>query len=352
MVVAVVACSDEEPRPAAISVASAAEVGLVPQSSKIVGHDGGRSATLFGHSVWIYGDTFLSVSDDAGRNFHSNSFAWMDDLDPFSGSDPSHGLSDFAERLDGHGAPTTFFPFTAEEAAYNQAHAADGARWALWPLAMTFDAPRARALVFFEIIDAKPGAWNFHGTGRSLAIWSDFDGSAIRPVDKLFAENEPTYGEAAAIDGERLHTFACAGGGIDEASCTLARVPLASVEQRATWEFWDGVAWSSNIASARPVLRAGSGLCVFRREGVWIATYARPLGNEVVARTASSLTGPWSDEVLLFVADRRGHDGWTYDAYPHPELGPAGGKSLFFGYTRPTNGLFASETVLVRVDLR
>lgn len=360
MALLVLGCSDE--RPAAISVASAVEVGLVPQSDRVRGHDGGRSASFFGHSVWIYGDTALTVMDASSGNFHSSSFAWTDDLVA------ADGLSDFQERLDPAGAPPTFFPATEDEAAYDRSHAGSpcavepcGARWAVWPVGMAWDAPRARALVFYELVDSRPGAWSFHGVGRSVAVWSDFDQAPERPVVSpgaahptlLFSEGEPTYGEATAVDGDRLYTFACTSAGTDEPPCTIARVPLERVTERAAYEFWDGAAWSVEISRAATVVRAGSGLCVFRREDTWIATYARPLSNEVVARTASALTGPWSDEVLLFEADRRGDDGWTYDAYPHPELTPSGSKSLYFSFTRPTSaGFLASETALVRVDLR
>jgi hypothetical protein len=345
-----IACGSDASHPAALAAASSAEVGLVPQSAKVVGHDGGRSAMLFGHSVWIYGDTFLSVADASTRTFHSNSFAWTDDLDA------SNGVDAFEERLDAMGAPTPFFPPTDDEAAYNDAHAADGARWAIWPLAMLDDRPRSRALVFYELVDAKPGAWNFHGVGRGVAVWNDFTKTSERPVVSpgavhptlLFAENEPTYGEAAVIDGDLLYTFACTGGGVHRASCTLARVPPEKVTDRSAWTFWDGGAWSSKLGGARTVVSAGSGLTVFRRNDLWVATYTLPLDNQVVARTAPALTGPWSEEAELFVADRRGQDGWTYDAFPHPELGQA---PLFFSFTRPT-GVFSSETALVRVDLK
>jgi hypothetical protein len=350
LILIAIACGSDASHPAALAAASSAEVGIVPQTSKVVGHDGGRSAMLFGHSVWIYGDTFLSVADTRGRSFHSNSFAWTDDLDA------SNGVGEFQERLDAAGAPTPFFPSTDEEAAYNELHAADGARWAIWPLAIVDDHARSRALVFYELIDAKPGAWNFHGVGRGVALWTDFATTPERPIASpgalhptlLFAENEPLYGEEAVIDGEILYTFACKSGGLDLASCTLARVAPDKVSDRGAWAFWDGAAWTSESRSARAVLSAGSGLAVFRRQDTWVATYTRPLGNEVVARTARALTGPWSDETQLFVADRRGADGWTYDAFPHPEVGQA---PLYFSFTRPT-GLFSSETALVRVDVK
>src|SRR5207244_7696553 len=86
----------------------------------VQGHDGAASAMLFGHSVLIYGDTVLSVNDADGVNWHSNSFAITDDLDP------SGGLSGFQERLDSAGAPLPLLAHTDEEASFNRAHWGDG----------------------------------------------------------------------------------------------------------------------------------------------------------------------------------------------------------------------------------
>jgi hypothetical protein len=348
--------------PAGIQVAGSAEVGSVAQSDLVVGHDGGHSGLLFGHSVWLYGDTALSLSDATGSNFHSNSFAWTDNLNA------SSGVTGFHERLDSSGAPEPMLDNTDDEAAFNKAHAGSscavqpcGARWAIWPTAVVFDGPRTRALIFYELIDSEPGAWNFHSVGRSIAIWSDFNAPAERPVVSpgtahptlLFGQDEPSYGDAAAVDGDSLYVFACSGAGLDEARCALGRAALADSLNRASYEFWDGTSWTSNIADARPVLSAGSGLSVFRFMGQWVASYTRPVSNDVAARTAPALLGPWSDEVQLFTANRKGDSGWTYDAYAHAELTPESGKSLYFSFTRPNHqGLFGSETALVRVDVK
>src|SRR5207244_2020692 len=115
--------------------------------------------------------------------------------------------------------------------------------------------------------------------------------------------------------------------------------------------YWDGAAWSGGIGNARHVFSGGLGMTVFRLGGEWVAVYTGSLSNDIEARTAPALTGPWSDEVRLFRAER--DEGWTYDSYVHPELTPADGKALYVTYTRSNHqGWFGSETVLVRVDLR
>ena len=361
LAVAVLLLAGCHSRPPGIAVAQSAEVGLVPQSGLIQGHDGASSAMLFGHSVWLYGDTPLTVADAAGETWHTNSFAVTDDLDA------SDGLSGFRERLDAAGAPLQLIANTAEEAAFNQAHRGDpcaaapcGAHWALWPGAAVFDAPRRRALIWYGLIYGEPGPFNFHGVGQSLAVWDDESALPTRPVvaagsahaTLLFGENEPGYGAAALLEGEFLYSFACDPSGFDR-PCTIARVSAASALDRSSWTFWEGSAWTARLGAARAVFDGGLGLTVFRLGEQWVAAYAAPLSSDVEARTAPALTGPWSDEVRLFTADRKGDDGWTYDAYVHPELTPPGEKALYVTYTRSTHqGWFASETVLVRVDLR
>jgi hypothetical protein len=348
--------------PAGLHVAGAAEVGTVPQSSRIQGHDGGASAVLFGHSVWIYGDTPLALADASGLTWHTNSFAFTDVLDP------TRPL-DFSERLDSAGAPLQLVLNTDDELAFNRDHQDRGdgtcavqpcqARWALWPGSAVFDAPRNRALIWYGLIYTEPGSFNFHGVGQSLAVWSDFASLPERPVvapgtahpTLLFGEDEPGYGSGAALDGDQLYSLACDGS--FDRPCVMARVDASAALDRSQWRYWDGAAWSARMTDARPLFGGGLGMTVFKLGAQWVAVYARSLSNDVVARTAPALTGPWSDETGLFTADRHGDDGWTYDAYVHPEWTTTDGKTLYLSYTRSTHqGWFGSETVLVRVDLR
>ena len=56
-------------------VRSATEIGTVAQSPLIVGRDGGFGTRLWGHQIFIYGDSFVSKADVNGSTFHSNSFS-------------------------------------------------------------------------------------------------------------------------------------------------------------------------------------------------------------------------------------------------------------------------------------
>ncbi len=109
------------------------------------GRDGGDSAVAWGKSVWVYGDTVLTQADEAGTNWHHNSFDISDDLDA------SDGIGGFSSPADGVGRRYFIAP-TADERSVQRRYAGDdcaeapcGARWAVWPGAPVFDAARDRA---------------------------------------------------------------------------------------------------------------------------------------------------------------------------------------------------------------
>jgi hypothetical protein len=337
-------------------------LGIVPQSATIQGRDGGQSGLVFGRSVWTFGDTVLNQPDAEGVNWHHNSWSFTDDL---VARDGVHGLG---ERVDAAGAPTYLVAPTDDEAAYNAAHYGDacaedpcGARWAAWPGAPLWDAGSGRALVFYGLIHAAPGDFNFQGAGTGIAVWSDFASAPERPVVSpgtahptlLFGEGEPGWGTAALVEDGTLYAFACDtdNGGFSP-PCSLARVPAAQALDRRAWRFYDGSGWSSSMADRAAVFSGASTVTVERNAylGAYTAVYAETLSNRVVIRTAPALTGPWSDPALLFEADKP--DGSAYDAASHAELEEQGGKVLYFTFSRSNGqGWFGSELALVRVTL-
>jgi hypothetical protein len=339
--------------------ATATELGVVVQSAKIEGRDGAPSGLAWGHSVFTFGDTVMNVNDEEGTNWHNNSYAISD----------AHSAQldlGFYERLDSAGAPRYFVAPTADEDAFNVAHRGSpcstmpcGARWAVWPGPPVWDAEGNRALIFYQLIYAEPGNFNFHGMGASVAVWSDFAGDPVRPElspgadhpTLLFSQSEPAWGAAAAlIDDGMLYAFSCSSGSSLSPSCYLARVAPASVLDRAAWRFWDGTGWSDSMDARRSLFEGAPGLTVARSAhlGSFAAIYAAPLTNDVLIRTASAISGPWSAPKLLFTARR--HPVGAYDANWHVEYDD--GSLLYVTFTRPNGqGPFGSELVLERAKL-
>jgi hypothetical protein len=347
--------------PPAARVVDVREMGTVLQPPLIVGRDGGGSALLWGLSIWLFGDTVSSIPDADGQTWHNNSFSSSSELTA------SGGIA-LTERTDAAGAPAYFLAPTADEAAFIAAHQGSpcqeqpcGARFAAWPGAPLFDAARNRALVPYGLVWAAPGDFNFYGVGQSFAVWSDFSQLPERPIVSpgsphptlLFSQDEPGFGGAAAIDGDELFAFAPIQDGLTF-HWLLGKVALDAVFDRTAWSFWDGAQWSTSLTSACPVFDASSIVTVQFNAfvGQWMAVYSAVFSNDVMLRTAPALTGPWSDEMQLFTADRAGQGGTSYDATPHAEYAENGGQVLYVSYSRPNgNGLFGSELALEQVTL-
>ena len=200
----------------------------------------------------------------------------------------------------------------------------------------------------------RAGQLQLLGVGQSIAVWKDWSASPERPVVSpgsahptlLFGENDPAWGSGALIEGDELYAFACGSG------CSLARVQTAQALDRSAWTFYDGSEWSSSMSSLQTLFDGAPTITVEYNHhvGQYTAVYAQPLSNTVVIRTAPSLTGPWSDESLLFVADKPGGD--AYDAAPHPEYEEEEGKILYVTFSRSNGvGWFGSDFALVKVTL-
>lgn len=344
----------------AVRARASESLGVVPQSTAIVGRDGGASALLWGKSVWSFGDTVLAEPDADGQTWHHNSFAVTDDL---LGGD---GIALLEDPRDAAGAPRYLTPPTEDERTFNLRHAGDpceespcGARFATWPGAPVYDAAEDRALIPYEIIYAEPGDFNFAGRGCSWAIWRGLEEDAERPVidaraaqpTALFPQDGPCPTLAPRIEGTHLYAFSCGNDGF-ERPCILARVETAHLLEREAWRFWDGASWTEDARDGVPVLDGGPIMSVVWAEafGVYVLAYSGSFSNDVLFRTAEALEGPWSEPETLFVAAR--DEGTTYDAYLHPELSEDGGRVQYVSYTRGNHvGWFGSELVLERVEL-
>lgn len=337
-------------------------MGTLEKMPGVQGRDGAVSALLWGRSVWDFGDTVLDVNDVNGENWHHNSFAYTSDLDA------RDGLTGFEQRTDDAGAPVYFVAPTDDEWAFNRAHLGDncaeppcGARWAVWPGTMVFDEARERALIFYSLISAAPGDFNFHGVGNSVAVWNAFDALPERPVVSpdaehptlLFGEDDPPWGTGATVVDGDVYVFGCGEKDAGLAPpCRLARVALESVTDRGAWRFFDGSEWSADQSRAAVLFTGAPTVTLSFNQHLyaWSAVYTLPLSNDVVLRTAPKLTGPWGAPRKLFTANKP--EGSAYDVNVHPELAPDDGKLLFATFSRSNGvGWFGSEFVLERVEL-
>lgn len=333
-------------------VESAEDLGALPLASTMKGRDGGYSVRAWeGRSYWGYGDTVLAEEDASGSTWHTNSVSWTDD------DDAADGLDGFVEPVDRVGAPALFLGFTEPEQAFNDANVDSGARWAIWPGAMVYDAPRGRVIVLYSKVAAEPGPFAFESVGKGVAIWEEGERQPRRATfDRI--PDHPTLlhdasvrvmGDAALIHDGLVYSYGCAGR--LRKACRLSRVARGEVLDPGAWRYFDGEGWVADPAEAVALFDGHDILSVHLHEGLdlFVAVYSRPLSNKVMVRTAPAPEGPWSRATLALEARPSDDGSVAYSTVAHPEYDEPG--ALFLTYHRGT-APFSSELRLVRLAIR
>lgn len=353
------------PSSGGVTVVSVTDLGTIPHDPHILGRDGAYSALFQGNSVWIYGDTFLTHPNAQGFSLIGDSWSYTAKLNP------APGITGFQQPVDSSGSPAMILPLTAHELAYNQQHNGSncqaqpcGARWALWPASIVTDPSSGHALIFYGVINAFPGDFNFQGYGSSVATWAGLSAEPQRPIlsspadpnhpDLIWGQNDPGFGSAALIVSGTLYAFGCGtpASGTDK-GCRLARVDPAQAQTPSAWSYYAGNGtWSANVSDAATVFGASDILSVAWNSYLnqYVAVFSVPFSNVVLFRTASQLEGPWSNAAYLFTA-MAPSSGNVYDAHAHPEYDLNGGETFFVTYSRAT-GAFTSEVRLVAVVVK
>jgi hypothetical protein len=345
----------------AFSIAKTQDLGVIPTNPDILGRDGGGSAEFQGYSVWLYGDTFIAKANAEDQTLLSDSWSFTTDLNA------QGGITGFQEQLDSAGAPTMILPLTPGEEAFNQAHNINkcqaqpcGARWALWPGTMVVNPDDDSALIFYMLVSAQPGNFNFQGIGNSVAVWQNIQQQPQRPTlnppivtdrpDLLFTQNEPGFGSAAFISNGTLYAYGCDYN----SGCQLGKVAPSSARDRSAWSFYAGNGnWSAQIGDAISVFNDASILSISWNAYLqcYLAVYSPPFSQNVVMRTSMNPEGPWSSEIVAFAA-MPPTSGNVYDALAHVEYDSNGGQTIYVSYSRSTPAPFSSEVRLVEVKFQ
>jgi Domain of unknown function (DUF4185) len=348
-----------------VSIVQVTDLGPIPTNADILGRDGAYSVMFQGFSVWLYGDTFLARPDAQNRTLISDSWSFTSDLNAQT------GLSGFQEQPDPTGAPAMILSETLAEQAFNQAHNLNacqqqpcGARWALWPSSIVVNPADSSALIFYMVVSAQPGNFNFQGVGNSVAVWRNLQQLSQRPTlnppivadhpDLLFSQSEPSFGSAAFVSHGTLYAYGCGtpNSGSDK-GCRLGKVDPSSAQDRNAWTFYAGNGnWSSQIGSAISVFTGDNILSVSWNNFVqqYVAVYSQVFSQNVMIRTSPIPEGPWSKESTALTAMPPAQ-GNVYDAHAHPEYDLNGGQTIFVSYSRAT-AAFSSEVRLVAVQLQ
>lgn len=161
---------------------------------------------------------------------------------------------------------------------------------------------------------------------RSAAMW---------PANSKFAQ------VAAVLDGGEVFVLGTPSG--RHGAMYLARVRPDRILEPERYEYYGEGAWhAGDETSAKPVVEAPLGELSIHRNassGLWQLTYLNVEKLEIVLRTATSLTGPWSSETLL--VDRRNalHTG-AYGGFQHPWFNDGADLYLSVSRTEPCYSTF------------
>jgi len=257
-------------------------------------------------------------------------------------------------------------PLTPTEEAFNQAHNVNncqaqpcGARWALWPSSAVVNPADNSALIFYMVVSAQPGNFNFKGIGNSVAVWQNIQQQPQRPTlnppivaghpDLIFTQTEPGFGSASFISNGTLYAYGCDYN----SGCQLGKVDPSSAQDRSAWTFYAGNEnWSAQIGDAISVFNDASILSISWNAYLqrYLAVYSPPFSQNVVMRTSMNPEGPWSSEIVAFVAMQPAGGGNVYDALAHAEYDSNGGQTIYVSYSRATPAAFSSEVRLVSVQ--
>jgi len=328
------------------SVDNASDIGPLRFAENVLYREGGHSTLFKGESVWIFGDTRTTRSQQTIIDARQLTLASAANLDARNGLD-------FREHVDGFKQPRELLSLTTEEAKFNAAHNTPaciescGAEWLLAPGALTADSRQDRLLVFYQKILRQQPRPDEH-VAASIAVCTagqfECERSEVRhgyAADALFGPDEPAWGSATLVAIDHLYVFACSARERDT-SCLLARVPLSEAMDRTAWQFFAGDGrWSGDWREAQPVLKGGIQWGVLSVHwnpylDRFIAVSSRVLDTRIQIRTAKRPEGPWSETAEVEIDTLHSGPGWnwTTHAVAHPELARDGGRLEYFTYVR------------------
>lgn len=173
-----------------------------------------------------------------------------------------------------------------------------------------------------------PGHWNVRYSGFA---YSDDDGQSWHTPDEAIWPGGTGFEQVALVEqGDYVYSFGIPEG--RHGSVRLRRVGPERLLDRGAYEYWDGDAWVKDASAAREVVPAPAGeLSVAWSEAHqrWLMMYLHPARQEIVLRTAPSLTGPWGEAQTVVTAQE--HPG-LYSPYIVPTVAP--GEEVYFTMSR------------------
>jgi hypothetical protein len=324
-------CASHRSTPASMAWTQADAV--FHQDRRWLGGDGAYSIDLGAdRTLWLFGDSFIATSDAGVRTESTmvhNTIAVM------QGRDPTVATMQFA-WADG---PNGFFGTRPDD---RYPWPADGVR-----------IPNGPLLVFLALQKSTPGqGLGFTEAGYAIALISNPDDPPAQWSKQVITPDVPSWdatvkvGNAVVIDGDFIVSLTSGNG----STHTGWLVRWLTVDARrgdfSHPQWWNGdagwVAQGSLAQAPLAVLANAAPECSVHFDAArnrWVQIFSSGFGaTTIAARTASALTGPWSDPTDLFTPpESMGPHPFVYAGKAHPELTPGLPGALVVTYA--TNSL-------------
>jgi hypothetical protein len=322
------------------------------------GGDIGHSIDLGdGRTLWLFGDSIVGPVREGARaggesKFVRGAVGWHET--PTDGEAPGEVSFAIPEAFGGvpGAAWASPAPGLFEEGAWY---------WLMGDGEMVLDgAGRPRFVLFATAIGRAgnpEGMWDFRQVGGAVLTVGDTSGE---PGGwEAVQRRNPLVGEAAGMEEEaretdnwglavvawppggqagarEMYVYGVRSRGPGDARLVVARCGEGELDAPGSWEFFDGDGWAARREDAGAV---ASGVVseftvdpvvVPGRDGggpVLVLVQSEPmLGRRVLARTARSPEGPWSEPKPLFGVERAGKEPGllTYAAKGHAALSREG----------------------------
>lgn len=273
-------------------------------------------------TLWLFGDTFIATSE---ANTRLESELARNTIAVQKGNDPRTASISFHWKQDSDGSPASFFPEN-EEIWYWPGH---GIRLNKGPL-----------IIFLHAFIKTPGdGLGFANKGYAIAVIDDPDLSPDlwdpRIIDAPQSDFDAVPATAVIQEGEHIIGVAIRQNGTHAGA--LVRYPISDIAKGdlSSSEWWEGTkkSWvrESAVSKDGPLFvidDAGSECSIHWDERsksfIHIASYG--FGATTIGmRTASSITGPWSEQKMIYQPpESDGPRPFVYAAKAHPELiGPS-----------------------------
>lgn len=277
--------------------------------------------------------------------------------------------------MNGENEKNVYFPLQPGQCDDNTAgNCGDDTRYAIWP----DSPPMVSSTLDSGTITAYTWVLNFRIRGDFSTVVPDpsvslykitYDSSLgdenllpqVTLVDPAFwAEDAIPYGAYGNVVRDGV---AYLYGKPSNGNVALAKVPVGSVEDKTTYEYWVNNAWTTTAPSKDDTLAkienasaGGQGTYYFSetwQSYVWIGQAGLSISADFFITTAPDPTGPWEQSKLFYSGENGNAELSSYSLQAHPHMVPDGKNQIYLSYTKTDNkigtdfDLYSTPLILV-----